>query len=295
MNRRILLPSLLACGLLTGPVVADEGTFDSDGVKIRYVTEGKGVPVVLIHGWMGDAGTWGRVEKGEVKLKAADGFRVIALDCRGHGKSDKPHDPAKYGPAMADDVVRLLDHLKIDKAHLLGYSSGAFIAGRVVATHPDRVLGVVYGGQAPVVAGHVKPTDFSECDTFAEAVDAGKDLGSYIIAITPAGKPKPSAERAKAIAGFMFNGKDVKAYAAAGHGFKDLAVTEEQLKSYKGPILFIHGENESDHVKGRVALVRKLLDRGEVKVVPGGDHVGTLAKPEFGAAVVEFLRAGKTK
>ena len=58
-----------------------------------------------------------------------NGFQLIALDCRGHGKSDKPHDPAEYGPEMAADVVRLLDHLRIEKAHLLGYSSGAFIAG----------------------------------------------------------------------------------------------------------------------------------------------------------------------
>ena len=207
---------------------------------------------------------------------------MIALDCRGHGKSDKPHDPEKYGPEMAADVVRLLDHLKIEKAHLIGYSSGAFIAGKVAATHPERVLSVVYGGQAPVIAGAMKPSDFSEVEIFAKAVDEGKDLGSYIIAVTPAGKPKPTEEQAKAIAKFMYGGKDVKAFAAAGRSFKDLEVTEEQLKKCKAPILFIHGGNESDHVKNRVATVRKLLGRGEVKIVEGGDHMTTLAKPEFG-------------
>ena len=147
---------------------------------------------------------------------------MIALDCRGHGKSDKPHDPAKYGPEMAADVVRLLDHLKIEKAHLIGYSSGAFIAGKVAATHPERVLSVVYGGQAPVITEAMKPSDFSECEIFAKAVDEGKDLGSYIIAVTPAGKPKPTEEQAKAIAKFMYGGKDVKAFAAAGRSFKNL-------------------------------------------------------------------------
>lgn len=268
-----------------------DDVFDSNGVKIRYVTAGTGEAVVLIHGWMGDSSMWGSDPSGNTKLNGAEGFQAIALDCRGHGKSDKPHDPEKYGPEMAADVVRLLDHLKIEKAHLIGYSSGAFIAGKVAATHPQRVRSVVYGGQAPVIAGKVKPTDFSECDTFAKAVDEGEDLGSYIIAITPDGRPKPTEQQAKAIAKFLYGGKDVNAFAAAGRSFRDLAVSEDDLKKCQAPILFIHGGNESAHVKGRVAMVHKLLGRGEVKIVEGGDHMTTLAKPEFASAVIEFLRA----
>jgi pimeloyl-ACP methyl ester carboxylesterase len=291
-----LLTVLVVCCLVPGPVDAADEVFDSNGVKIRYVAEGKGEPVVLIHGWMGDSSMWGRDKSGNTKLdtSAADGFQLIALDCRGHGKSDKPHDPEKYGPEMAADVVRLLDHLKLEKAHLIGYSSGAFIAGKVAATHPERVLSVVYGGQAPVVEG-AKASDFSECEIFAKAVDEGKDLGSYIISITPASKPKPTEEQARAIAKFLYDGKDVKAFAVAGRSFGKLEVTEEQLKKCKAPILFIHGGNESDHVKNRVAAVRKLLDRGEVKIVEGGDHMTTLTKPEFGSAIIEFLRSNKTK
>src|SRR5436190_11906301 len=120
MHSRWPLAALVVGCLVISAHAADD-TFDSNGVKIRYVTEGTGVPVVLIHGWMGDSTTWGR-DKSGTKLKPPDGFQVIALDCRGHGKSDKPHDPAKYGPEMAADVVRLLDHLKIEKAHLVGYS-----------------------------------------------------------------------------------------------------------------------------------------------------------------------------
>lgn len=269
--------------------------FDSNGVKIRYVTAGKGEAVVLIHGWMGDSSMWGRDPSGNTRLNTTDGFQSIALDCRGHGKSDKPHDPEKYGPEMAADVVRLLDHLKIEKAHLIGYSSGAFIAGKVAATHPERILSVVYGGQAPVIAEKMKPSDFAECEIFAKAVDEGEDLGSYIIAITPAGRPKPTEEQASAIAKFMFNGKDVKAFAAAGRSFKDLAVTAEELSKCEAPILFIHGGNESDHVKNRVAAVRELLGRGEVKIVEGGDHMTTLTKPEFGSAIIEFLRASASQ
>lgn len=296
MKYRSLLTVLVVCCLMPRPVDAADDVFDSNGVKIRYVTEGKGEPVVLIHGWMGDSSMWGKDKAGETKLDAsgAKEFQLIALDCRGHGKSDKPHDQNKYGAAMADDVVRLLDHLKLEKAHLIGYSMGAFIAGKVAATHPERVLSVVYAGQAPLVAG-AKSSDSSEVEVFAKAVDEGKDLGSYIIAVTPPGKPKPTEDQAKAIAKFMYDGKDVKAFAAAGRSFKNLEVTGEQLRKCKAPILFIHGGNESDHVKDRVATVRKLLGRGEVKIVEGADHITTLTKPEFASAIIEFLRSGKPK
>jgi pimeloyl-ACP methyl ester carboxylesterase len=295
MKSRSLLTALAVCCLVPRPVAAADDVFDSNGVKIRYVTEGQGEPVVLIHGWMGDSSTWGRDWSGNTKLntKGADGFQLIALDCRGHGKSEKPHDPEKYGPEMAADVVRLLGHLKLEKAHFIGYSSGAFIAGKVAATHPERVLSVVYAGQAPLVAGAKSSSRSSEVEVFAKAVDEGKDLGSYIIAVTPPGKPKPTEEQAKAIATFLYAGKDVKAFAAAGRSLKSLAVTEEQLDKCQAPILFIHGGNESDQVKEKVAAVRKLLGRGEVKIVEGGDHISTLTKPKFASAILEFLRSGK--
>jgi pimeloyl-ACP methyl ester carboxylesterase len=297
-----LLAALVVGCLAPGPVGAADDVFDSNGVKIRYVTAGDGEPVVLIHGWMGDSSLWGRDLFGNTKLDTttANGFQLIALDCRGHGKSDKPHDVERYGPEMAADVVRLPDHLKIGKAHLVGYSSGAFIAGRVAATHAERVLSIVYAGQAPLVAeakssGSSQPSGSSEVEIFAKAVDEGKDLGAYIIAVTPPGKPKPTEEQASAIAKFLYGGKDMKAFAADGRGFKNLAVAEEQLMKCQAPILFIHGGNESDSVKDRVLTVRKLLGRGEVKVVEGGDHLTTLAKPEFGSAVIAFLRSGKPK
>jgi pimeloyl-ACP methyl ester carboxylesterase len=295
MKCRSLLKVLVVCSLMPGTLSAADDVFDSNGVKIRYVTEGKGEAVVLIHGWMGDSSMWGRDQSGNTKLdtSGAKGFQLIALDCRGHGKSDKPHAPEKYGSEMAADVVRLLDHLKIEKAHLFGYSMGAFIAGNVAATHPERVLSVIYGGQAPLIAG-AKSSESSEVDVFVKAVDEGKDLGAYITAITPPGKPKPTEAQAKAVASFLYGGKDVKAFAAAGRGLKNLEVTGEQLKKCKAPVLFIHGGNESDQVKTCVASVRKLLGRGEVKIIEGADHITTLRKPEFASAVIAFLRSSKS-
>lgn len=277
-------------------VVAADEFFNSNGVKIRYVTEGTGEPVVLIHGWMSDSSMWGSDESGNTKLNKGGikGFQFIALDCRGHGKSDKPHYPEKYGSEVAKDIVRLLDHLKIKKAHLVGYSSGAFIAGKVVATNPERVLSVVYAGQAPVIAETMRPSDFSEIETFSKAVDEN-NLEAYIMSIIPPDKPKPTEEQAKAVANYLFGNKDVKAFAIAGRSFPKLKATKKQLSKYKAPILFIYGGNESNHVKNRVASVRKILNRGEVYIVEGGDHITTLAKPDFATALIKFLSSGKPK
>lgn len=297
MSFKLRIPSLLplvsACFIATA-LHAAEGTLESNGVTIRYVIEGDGEPVVFIHGWMGDSSMWGRDDAGNTRLNAerAKGFQLIALDCRGHGKSGKPHDVESYGREMAEDVVRLLDHLRIRDAHLVGYSSGVFIAANVVAKHPQRVRSVIYAAQAPLIDdGSSSPS--SEVKIFARTVDKGEDLGAYIIAVTPADKPKPTAEQASAVAKWFYAGKDVKAFAAAGLSFEKLAVPVEELKKSDAPVLFIHGANESDGVKQRVAAVHALLGRGEVKTIAGGDHVTTLSKPEFAVAVLEFLRAHK--
>jgi pimeloyl-ACP methyl ester carboxylesterase len=282
----LLFPSLI----LAGHVEAADDVFDSNGVKIRYVTEGKGEPIVLLHGWMSDSSMWGRLDTNPANKE----YQLIAIDLRGHGKSDKPHDPEKYGPEMAEDVVRLLDHLKLPKAHLVGYSMGAIVAGKVAATHPERVLSVVYGGQAPIFTSKVK-ADAREIEVFAKAVEEGKGLGSYILEVTPVDKPKLTADQANSVAKFLYGDKDVKAFAAAGRGIKHLDVTPEHLKNCKAPVLFIHGSKEAQSTKERAAAITKLLGRGEIKVIEGADHITTLTKPEFGKSIDEFLHANKRK
>ncbi len=107
----------------------------SDGVKIHYITQGKGTPVVLIHGYTGSAqGNW--FSNGVAEALAKNHW-VVALDCRNHGKSDKPQ---LNGPGKAEDVVELMDHLKIQKAHLHGYSMGGGIVGRLLVLIPNRII-----------------------------------------------------------------------------------------------------------------------------------------------------------
>ena len=285
MKYRSLLAALLAfCVAAT----AQGNVFDSNGVKIHYLTAGKGEAIVLLHGWMSDASMWGPLNSNP----AAKDFQLIAVDLRGHGKSGKPHEVAQYGAEMAADVIRLLDHLNVPKAHLVGYSMGAIVAGKVAATHPDRVLSVVYGGQAPILTKKVK-TDAREIDVFAKAVEEDKGLGAYLIEFMPAGKRKLTEKQANALAKFVYLGKDLKAFAAAGRGIKNLDVTAEQLQQCKAPILFVHGSKEADDTKERAAAIVKLLGRGEINVIDDADHVSTLSKPEFGKIIEEFLLANK--
>lgn len=118
--------------------------FDSDGVKIHYQVDGDGPPVVLVHGYLATGDLNWRTN-GVVKMLSPK-YKVITIDNRGHGKSDKPLESQDYGEKMVEDVVRLLDHLKIEKAHIVGYSMGGMIALKMSATHPDRMLSAVVGG-----------------------------------------------------------------------------------------------------------------------------------------------------
>jgi pimeloyl-ACP methyl ester carboxylesterase len=143
MVRRITL-SLALCASIAafGVEKASHNYFTTaDGVKIHYMVQGKGTPVILIHGYTGSAeGNWFR---NGIADALAVNHRVIALDCRNHGRSDKPQPG---GPDRAEDVIELMDHLKIPKAHFHGYSMGGAIVGRLLALIPDRFITAGFGG-----------------------------------------------------------------------------------------------------------------------------------------------------
>ena len=140
-------------------------SFDSHGVKIAYAVRGQGTPVVLIHGWLSSG--WINWDlPGTSDLLAKD-HQVITLDMPAHGLSDKPAASEAYGPELVEHVVRLMDHLKIKKAHVVGYSMGGIITAKLLAKHPDRVLSGVLGGMAWLREGSLQQKIFAAAERTA--------------------------------------------------------------------------------------------------------------------------------
>src|SRR5262249_40340605 len=220
MTRRVLT-ALAGCFLLltAAGLHAQEDRFDSNGVKLRYSVVGEGEPVVLIHGFsVNPQIQWDLpgITKGLAKE-----YKVITLDNRGHGRSGKPHDPGKYGVEMVEDVVRLLDHLKIQKAHVVGYSMGAFITLKMLTTHPDRLRTATLGG-----AGRRRHEDLGFLDVLANALDKN-DFGPLVLRLNPEGRPKPTEQEIKQLSLYLTAMNDTKALAASIRGLKGLVVTDE--------------------------------------------------------------------
>jgi len=148
---------------------------DNQGVRIHYRVEGEGPPLVLQHGFTGSIEDW--YEAGYVDaLRPA--FRVILVDARGHGASDKPHDPNAYLlETRAADVAAVLDSLGIARAHFWGYSMGGWIGFGMAKYAADRVDALVIGGQHPYARSGEANREFVQkaiaggCDAFVVAVE----------------------------------------------------------------------------------------------------------------------------
>jgi pimeloyl-ACP methyl ester carboxylesterase len=112
---------------------AESGLAPVNGVKIWYATFGSGEPVILLHGGLAHAEYWGK----QVPALAAR-YRVVVMDSRGHGRSSRDARPFGYD-LMTDDVVGLMDFLKIDKAALVGWSDGAILGLDMALRHPERL------------------------------------------------------------------------------------------------------------------------------------------------------------
>ena len=257
------------------------GSFLSNGVKIHYIMEGEGEPVLLIHGFSASAMmNW--VLPG-VFANLAKHYHVIALDNRGHGGSGKPHEVEKYGPEMVEDSIRLLDHLKIDKAHIVGYSMGGFITEKLLVTHPERVISATVGG-----AGWSREDDdHAIIDQIAKSLDEGNGIAPLMKALTPPGHPVPSDEQIKARNQLIMANNDAKALSACIRGMLNLQTTKQQLEQNKVPVLAIIGE--LDPLKKGVDNMTGVMANLKVVVVPGGDHISTFQSPKFTEALNEFL------
>ncbi|HEV3145611.1 MAG TPA: alpha/beta hydrolase [Gemmataceae bacterium] len=263
--------------------------FDSNGVKIHYVVKGNedGEPVLLIHGFTGDIDAqWLKTIK-----ELEKDYKVIAFDCRGHGGSEKPHDPKMYGLEMSKDAIRLLDHLKIEKAHIAGYSMGGFITLQLAARYPERVRTATLGGAGLPLPGREKLYE-----ALADSLEQGKGIGPLIEALTPKDRPKPSEEQMKMINAYIMSRNDPKALAAVMRGGfvdKNLPLTDEQIKGIKVPMLALIGGD--DPLKAGVDALAKKLPEMKVVVFDKADHIQAFGRDEFVNGMKEFLDQHRQK
>ena len=261
---------------------AEARTFTaSDGTEIHYLLQGRGDPVVLLHGITGTAasnwGTAGLIDR------FAEEFQVIAVDQRGHGKSGKPHDPADYGERMALDVVDLLDHLKLQQANVVGYSMGGFITMKLLTIAPERLMSAVIGG-----AGWPSPElrDDELFDALAVSLEAGKGGGPLIEFLWPGEEP-PSPEQVQAIGQAMVASNDQMALAAVVRGMADLDVSAELLRINKVPTLNIIGSD--DPLKPNADALVGVMQEHRLHVMEGANHLNTLNLPDFYDTVRTFF------
>lgn len=285
-----LITLLLAAAAWVAPVIAPaseekpaDGYFTTtDGIKIHYMRLGaKGSHVVLIHGYTGSArGNWFRNGIAEALSKK---HRVVAIDCRNHGESDKPQ---RGGPGKAEDVIEMMDHLKIQKAHIHGYSMGGGITARLLASHPQRFLTASFGGSG---IPETDPEWIKKVPPDKEGRDPQEDEASLALRIRNAMDNGASREEAEKLAGEPRPPRPAAAAAARAPLHIDL--TQVTI-----PVLAINGEFDRPNAK-TTRMARELKNFTNV-VLPGKSHLTAIAAPyipkEYLEGLVNFVdKSGK--
>lgn len=245
-------------------------TFLSDGVEIYYEVTGEGEPVILVHGFASDLRrNWKDV--GWMGWLTEAGYQVIALDCRGHGRSAKLYDVEDYtGLKMPGDVINLMDHLGLETAFLMGYSMGGMISARLVQHHEERFRKVILAGVGGnLVSGAANNSPAIAEALLAENVDSIKNLTAKGFRIFA----EKSGADLRALATYMQAGRPV----FVGEDFAELTL----------PVLVVAGER--DELVGDPADLAACFEGGRAVIVPRRDHLNTVGDKVYRQAVIEFL------
>lgn len=247
--------------------------FTNKGVGLAYIdvpaNEGAGPPVLLIHGFASThAVNW--IAPQWVRSLTHAGYRVIALDNRGHGQSDKLYEPEAYSTyVMAEDARALLDHLGIGRAGVVGYSMGARISAFLTRAHPDRVSALAMGGLGyRLVDGIGLPT------TIADALEAP----SLADVTDPMGRTfRAFADQ---------NRSDLRALAACIRGSRQ-TMPLEQVRSIETPTIIAVGT--ADPIAGEAQKLADVMPNAVAFDIVGRDHNLAVGDKTHRAAVVEYF------
>lgn len=283
--------AVLLAGLASVPPAAaaaqagGEGEFrGGDGARIHYVIRGAGPPVLLVHGFSVSAGiNWAAPG---ILDSLAVRYTVIAPDLRGHGSSDKPREPSAYGMRFVEDLVGLLDHLGVERAHVVGYSMGGAITLRLLASHPDRVASAVIGGAGwrPAEAG--PPPALLEWLPRLDAAARGEMTVSDALGASVGTEWGPELRAA-------LDRNDPVALGAVIRGGTGLSVAEAELRSNRVPVLAVVGEQD-ELVGTDVERLAGMWPDLQVVRIPGADHFSVLGDPRLPQVILRFLDGRST-
>jgi pimeloyl-ACP methyl ester carboxylesterase len=246
-------------------------TFSSDGVDIAFIDDGPrdGAPILLIHGFASNLTTnW--VAPLWVKFLTGHGRRVIAMDCRGHGNSAKLYTQDAYGsPLMAEDARRLLDHLSIVRADVMGYSMGARITAFLAMNHPSRVRAAIFGGMGINMVRGLAGTG-----PIAHALEADS-----IDDVT-----NPTARTFRTFAEATKG--DLKALAMCIRSARAV-ISAEMLATIQCPVLVAVGTD--DVIGGSATELAAVIPGAQALELAGRDHMRAVGDRTYKAGVEAFL------
>ena len=245
---------------------------DLGDVEIAYYDIGEGIPVLLLHGFASTAAVnW--LSTGWIKVLNEAGFRCIALDHRGHGDSTKFYTADDYGPDIfARDAIGLLDHLGIEKCHVVGFSMGARITAWMCHAHPERIDRAVFGGM-----GARMTNTASDYSAVAHALETD-DLSS--IASPEAATFRTFADRV---------GADRFALAACIRPSRQ-KITAEIIAGITTRVLVAVGDE--DEIGGSATELANQMQNADGFDMPGLDHMRSTGAKPFKERTVSFLKEG---
>jgi pimeloyl-ACP methyl ester carboxylesterase len=243
--------------------------FKNGEVEIAYLDEGEGDPIVLVHGFASTKEVnW--VQPGWVTTLMRDGRRVIALDNRGHGASSKLYDPSAYHSAtMAEDVRALLDHLKIERADVMGYSMGARITAYLAVKNSERVRSAIFGGLGiKLVEGVGLPEAIADALEAPSLADVNDPTGRVF---------RIFADQTKS---------DLRALAACIRGSRQ-TLSRTEVASISAPVLVAVGTR--DQLAGSAQELAALIPGARALDIPDRDHMLAVGDKNYKAGVIDFL------
>jgi pimeloyl-ACP methyl ester carboxylesterase len=245
------------------PASNESGHVEHDAARIWYAAYGAGAPVILLHGGLGNSGNWGY----QVPALVDAGYRVIAIDSRGHGRSSRDARPYSY-ELMAGDVLAVMDTLHIAQAAMVGWSDGACVALILGASAPERVAGVFYFGcnmdssgakefaLTPVIercfSRHTK--DYRHLSATPDEFDA------FVAAVSHMQKTQPN-------------------YSA------------QDLARITVPVTVAHSEHDEFIKPEHAEHIARSIPGAELLLLRGVSHFAPLQRPaQFNRAVLDFLQ-----